>query len=267
MSIWSNLLKPAHRMLSSLGYALVTKITAQTLGRKPSRTCQIPGLYEIVAERIEPSHRGFFVEVGAYDGERFSNTSWLADNGWRGVYVEPSPLFSRLCKLRHCLNNTTVMNVAAGESDSEGTLMQVGALSTMSTNTFEEYDRIPWARKQVKKHFQQQTTHIRTLDSILEEANCPVGFELLVVDVEGYEENVFRGFDLPRWQPQLVIVELCDIHPDFSGNAALTLSARRVRDSIQAAGYQEVYRDTINTIFQRQSVSSNIKIDSKKSVA
>ena len=73
---------------------------------------------------------------------------------------------------------------------------------------------------------------------------------MLVVDVEGFEESVFRGFDLGRWQPRLVIVELCDVHPDFADNTTLVESARRVRSTITAAGYVEVYRDQINTVFE-----------------
>ncbi len=253
MSPVVDILKPGTRMIGSLVDAFVSKLTAKTFGRKPSRTCQIPGLHEILSQRVDSLEQGFFVEVGAYDGERFSNTSWLADNGWRGVYVEPSATFSRLCRLRHCLNNAVVKNVAAGEGPAEGKLMQIGSLSTLSTDTFEEYERIPWAKQQIKKKLKSKTTRIQTLDSILEGTRCPEKFELLVVDVEGFEENVFRGFELQRWQPRLVIVELCDIHPDFSGNAKLVESARRVRELILAAGYEQVYCDEINTIFQRRA--------------
>jgi FkbM family methyltransferase len=35
---------------------------------------------------------GFFLDVGAYDGVRLSNTRALLDLGWGGVYVEPSPV-------------------------------------------------------------------------------------------------------------------------------------------------------------------------------
>lgn len=34
---------------------------------------------------------GRFLDIGAYDGIGFSNTRRLLENGWSGVYVEPSP--------------------------------------------------------------------------------------------------------------------------------------------------------------------------------
>ncbi|MCA9201574.1 MAG: FkbM family methyltransferase [Planctomycetales bacterium] len=251
MSEFSRVLKREGRKLVSLSQAVRTKCMAFLGKRGPSRTCQVPGLRHIVATHLATTATGTFVEVGAYDGERFSNTSWLADNGWRGVYVEPSSEFSRLCRLRHCLNRVQVINVAAGEADGHAMLKQIGSLSTLSDETFDEYQRIPWARGQIEKKLEHHGITIRRLDSILESLECSVGFELLVVDVEGFEESVFRGFDLERWQPRMLIVELCDVHEDFSANTELVQSAQRVRAHISNSGYTEVYRDAINTVFVR----------------
>lgn len=253
MSSFSQYVKLGLRSLSSIGCAVKGKYLAKSGQRKPSRTCQLPGLAQLIDSRISPSHAGVFVEVGAYDGERFSNTSWLADCGWQGYYIEPSRRFSRWCKLRHMFNRVTVVNLAAGESESQATLMQVGALSTISTETFDEYSRIGWAKKLVSNNCQHKSTKISTLDHILASRNIATGFEVLVVDVEGYEENVFMGFDIRRWRPKLMIVELCDIHPSFRENTILVESACRVRERIIAAGYHEIHRDEINTVFERNA--------------
>ncbi|MCB0334317.1 MAG: hypothetical protein KDD55_12500 [Bdellovibrionales bacterium] len=34
---------------------------------------------------------GWFVEFGAWDGQHLSNTRWLADNGWSGIFIEGDP--------------------------------------------------------------------------------------------------------------------------------------------------------------------------------
>lgn len=44
-------------------------------------------LQELFANR----NNGKFLDIGAYDGKTFSNTLKLAENGWTGVCVEPSP--------------------------------------------------------------------------------------------------------------------------------------------------------------------------------
>ncbi|XP_045617986.1 protein Star [Procambarus clarkii] len=47
---------------------------------------------ENVAKVLNGQREGFFVEAGALDGERGSNTLWLEqDLGWTGLLVEPNP--------------------------------------------------------------------------------------------------------------------------------------------------------------------------------
>ena len=43
---------------------------------------------------IKWQKRGFFVEAGANDGERASNTLWMEEKmGWTGLLIEPDPYF------------------------------------------------------------------------------------------------------------------------------------------------------------------------------
>jgi hypothetical protein len=91
---------------------------------------------------------------------------------------------------------------------------------------------------------------LRRLDGVLEEAGLLPGFELLVVDVDGWEEAVFAGIDLARWRPRFLLVELIEDSPHFAGQDTLIDAARRVRRHIERAGYGEIYRDDANTIFR-----------------
>jgi hypothetical protein len=70
------------------------------------------------------------------------------------------------------------------------------------------------------------------------------------VDVEGGETDVFAGFDLARWKPKLLIVELADVHPDFIPIDSIREPAARLRRQILNTGYTEVYADAINTVFR-----------------
>jgi hypothetical protein len=45
------------------------------------------------------------------------------------------------------------------------------------------------------------------LDSILEDHQVPAGFEFISIDIEGHEMEMFKGFILDRWRPQLVLLE------------------------------------------------------------
>ena len=53
------------------------------------------------------------------------------------------------------------------------------------------------------------------LDTLMEKIEVPKGFDVLVVDVEGKEPEVFETFELDEWKPKMLIVELEDEHHSF----------------------------------------------------
>lgn len=45
---------------------------------------------------IFPREQGFFIEMGAYDGQSFSNSLWLEKKyNWTGLLIEANPKLSR----------------------------------------------------------------------------------------------------------------------------------------------------------------------------
>jgi FkbM family methyltransferase len=215
---------------------------------RPPGNCQIPNLagkwQALFGRRIS----GYFVEVGAYDGENYSNTSCLADVGWSGLYIEAVAEFAERCRIRH-KNNADINVIAAAASDLEGSaeLFLGDTLTTLNQDRPNVYNGIGWASG--FHNGESETVRTATLDSLLEAHKVPARFDLLVIDVEGAEEKVLSGFDLLRWRPRVMIIELEDFHPDFEDHFEIVRSARRVREQILYAGYTEYYRDIINTIF------------------
>lgn len=58
---------------------------------------------------------GRFLDVGAFDGKTFSNTFALAELGWSGVCVEPSPpAFCALMRTHAGNDRVSLMNAAIG---------------------------------------------------------------------------------------------------------------------------------------------------------
>jgi FkbM family methyltransferase len=223
---------------------------------RPFADCQVRGLDAIYNAAFGHLRRGVFVEVGAYDGQFVSNTCFLADLGWRGVYVEPIPEFAAACVKRHQRNpDVTVVNSAVGKEPGTTELHLAGALSTGNENFFSAYRNISWA-KGLLSH-RKVTAPVVTLDGLLDEHKVPNGFELLVVDVEGGEPDVFANFDLARWKPKLLIVELEDRHPDFIEKESIREPIVELRKYILKAGYVEVYTDIVNTVFRALPEAAN----------
>lgn len=215
---------------------------------RPSGTCQIhvlPGLYEqLFGERTD----GSFVEVGAYDGETFSNTSCLADLGWRGLYLEPIRESFERCQERHRRNPAVqVMNYAIGVEAGSVRFWENGQFSTGSEDEVAVNLANRWLAGAGMMEI--EVPQIR-LDTALERAGMTPRFDLLVVDVDGMEEQVFAGFDLERWRPRHMIIELIETEPNFIGHESLIAASGRVRETIHRAGYEQLYRDSRNTLFR-----------------
>lgn len=209
-----------------------------------SQTCQIKNLGTIY-EEIFGRSTGSFVEVGAYDGESFSNVSCLADRGWRGLLVEPVPEFAAQARRRHASNPAvSVLECAVGRSQGSVVMTVAGALSTANPNMLETYHGIDWAKTSLTKTRSINVEQV-LLDSILDDFGRP---DVLVIDTEGYESEVMAGFTLKRWMPKVLIVELADYHPDFPKQRT---ESAAIRDRIITGGYGIAFKDEINTVFVR----------------
>ena len=142
---------------------------------------------------------GVFVEVGANEPVKGSQTYHLEQRGWNGILVEP--LAECVDELRRT-RAATVFAAAAGAPEDEGKdlpLLVAGGLSTLNSRIKEGV--VPTERRMVP---------IRTLNAMLREAGIE-RIDFLSIDVEGAEMAVLDGLDLARFAPKLVLLE-DDVH-------------------------------------------------------
>ena len=227
------------------------KIRAKLTGQAPvARSCQIPDIRSVLMRAGLKVNSGTFVEIGAYDGDTFSNTSFLADQGWRGLYVEPVPKYYRRACLRHYLNDVRIENVAIGRARGEIRFGVKGSVSRAlpANSTADENGATCDEDSTFKKTISVKTD---TLENVLSRNGIPHVFDLMVIDVEGFEDLVLSDLLASPWWPRALIVELVDncesddIAPDHAE------SHRLVRRAILEGGYEEFLNTGINTIFLR----------------
>lgn len=159
---------------------------------------------------------GYFVEVGANEPRERSQTWHLEQAGWTGVLIEPQPDLA--AKLRQD-RKAQVFAAACSAPDNDGRMLPLHVAGPLSS-----LDRAGMAPSAVPER--TIDVPIRTLDSILDEAGAPRGFDFLSIDVEGHEVDVLRGFDLSRWQPQLILLE--DHVADLSKHRYLRQAGYRI---------------------------------------
>lgn len=178
------------------------------------------GLDRAIARRL-PRRNGWFVEAGAYDGFRQSNTYYLARfRGWRGVLVEPIPHLADECRVRRPESQVFQCALGAPESSGESLLLRYAGLMSSVYGSFKgELDEEQRSKQgQILQGIPiQETTFsvpMRTLTEVLDESHTPPEFDLLSLDVEGYELEVLHGLDLEKYRPKTLCIEVRKKHFD-----------------------------------------------------
>jgi FkbM family methyltransferase len=230
--------------------ATITQLTTPSY-YPVEKTCQITNLNSIYEIFFGLREQGIFVEIGANDGVSCSNTWGLAVRGWRGYLVEPVPSFAKKCRFNHREHNlVSTHEIAIGLVDGVDTVLNIaGMLTTANEVLVDEYKTVSWSKGLLTSEKIQVKS--LTLDTFLRENEIKANFDLLVVDVEGYESQVFSGFSLEKWLPKMLIVELADTHPDLKSTR---ISDARLGLDLLSKGYLVVYKDWINTVFVREDV-------------
>lgn len=168
-------------------------------------------------ELINPRQNGYFVELGANDGVRQSNTFKLQRHfGWTGLLIEPSPRrFLECVSNRAFLNRPEVRCAACVPFDFKHRFVEIEDSDLMSVaKGLDVNDQQAVAHANEGRRFlvdpalrYSYGALARTLTSLLDEVEAPLSFDLLSLDVEGNELAVLKGLDFQKYKPQWILVE------------------------------------------------------------
>ena len=162
--------------------------------------------------------KGFFVDVGAFDGVHLSNTYSLELQGWTGICIEPNPKYFLLCEKAR--KNAICLNVACvgteGIDRVDFNIEDSGLYSGINIDRASEIEyfyKKGWGLD--FRGFREISVPAMTVDRILEKY-LPAGREIDVIsiDVEGTELDVLRGLDVDRYKPRILLVEATNDETD-----------------------------------------------------
>jgi FkbM family methyltransferase len=161
-------------------------------------------LWSLFKNQKEP---GFFVDIGALDGKRCSNTYSFELVGWKGVCAEAHPFYIDYLKKNR--PDSIIVHAAIAAKNKESVTFYTNYLGSLSTLD----KRLGgYFKKQYGKNFggfKPVQVPMRTVDSILEE-NEIESVDVVSIDVEGTELAVLRGFDLRKYKPRVLVIEAID---------------------------------------------------------
>lgn len=166
---------------------------------------------------IQPSKGGFFVELGANDGIRQSNTYKLQKHyGWTGLLIEPSPRRYVQCLQNRSFGIIPFVRCAAcvpsGYSDRFVEIEDSDLMSVAKGLNISDEQAIDHADSGIQylvdsSHRYSYGALAMTLTSLLDDISAPFAFDLLSLDVEGNELSVLHGFDFSRYSAKWILVE------------------------------------------------------------
>lgn len=179
-----------------------------------------------LVENLDPPLQGVFVDVGAGDGAHGSNTLYFESLGWRGVCIDADP--RNHGPLRHRRSTVDTCAIA----------------TTPGIRPFGMYAHKPsWSGlHQLGPDYQAILVECRRLDAVLRDWEIKQ-VDLLSIDVEGTELDVWNSFDHEQYRPSIVIIEFDDKLPDRSRDT--------IQDHIGRDAYSLIHETAANLILQR----------------
>lgn len=170
------------------------------------------------------SRHQIVVDVGARGRIRSNSYDLLTLLGWRGVLVEANPELRGSIEREFSGTNFTLVSCAVGLEEGIlpffiGDNEDVSSLLLESTSTWGSVQKVV-------------DVPVRPLASILAEQQVPQDFDVLSLDIEGLDVNVFDDLILnSQYRPRIVVIE-----------ASYNFKTRHLRDLDVSDKTQRTYR-------------------------
>ena len=167
---------------------------------------------------------GYYVDIGANEPIKESQTYHLEKLGWKGLLIEALPYYANL--LRKQRKGKVIQYAVSSPKNHNKKLKFIvaGGHSTLNEDLIALGD---FSNKTI-------TVLCRTIDSILEDNKVLANFDFISIDIEGHENEMFKGFSLKKWQPKLILLE------DHVIN-------HQKHNFMKANGYQVILRTGLNS--------------------
>lgn len=189
-----------------------------------------------IHKHLQLPDKGVFVDVGASNGVKHSNTLFFENRGWTGLCIDADPRhWNELKANRKC----TIECCAIAHTEGEAVLYQHKEMGSLSGLLIPDD---PYSIRRYRDNPTYRQIEIATyrLDTLLDK-HLITNIDLLSIDVEGSELDVWRSFNSEIYQPRAVIME-------FNGND----HRAKILDTMNRCDYQIVGQTKANIIFTRK---------------
>lgn len=180
--------------------------------------------------------KGIYIDVGCNHPIFNNSTHILYKNGWSGINIDLDFHFIDL--FNYFRPNDFNKQIACSDTEGEKELFFYHNKSALNTLSKEVH---AFRNAKIEKVKKIKTT---TLNHILESSKYKDNkINLLSIDVEGYEMNVLKGFDLEKYSPDIVVIEYVDLSmkkEEFYNNNITKVLDSEISTYMQSQNYSFV---------------------------
>ena len=157
------------------------------------------GLDMLADDFFKNKKNGIYIDVGSHQPFLNNNTYRLYKRGWTGINIDLD--FNTIDMFNFFRKKDVNIQTAISDKEEERDLFFFHNRSAINTLSFASGSN----SKEIKK------IKTRSLNDVIEDSvfkNKKIDF--VSIDVEGFELNVLKGFDLNKYRPDLIMIEFID---------------------------------------------------------
>jgi len=192
----------------------------------------------------DKNYKGFWVDIGAYDPTRFSNTRMFSERGWRGINVDA------MAEAIDLFNTTRKkdINVNVGIGQEKGEL-DYYMFASRDYNTFSKDFADDLMRndgfvlKDIKK------VPVITMEELLD-AYLPTGqhIDFITIDAEGLDLEILQSNNWNKYSADFILIEI------DAKCRNVDIPQSPVAEFLRTKGYEFVGQGLWTTLFRKMSV-------------
>lgn len=210
------------------------------------------GQDEFLSKLFKNKRNGVFLDIGAYDGVKFSNTYFLENSlGWKGICIEPNPkVFEELTKNRNCI----CLNHCISEEKGSFKFLSVSGYGQMLSGLLHFLDPKHLQRidESIKQHGGSKTVidlPSVPVKAILEDHDISK-IDYCNIDVEGGELSVLKSIDFSK-----VKIKVFTIENNYG--------SKDIHNFLKKVGYLKIGRVGADEVYELNSVRYDLLLQMK----
>jgi len=159
---------------------------------------------------------GNVLDLGANDGKTFSNSLKIIENGWNALLVEPTKIaFEKLSNLHSNRENVFCKNVAINTKNGIATMIvngshynnnDTGLLSMLISDYMDTTKKDSDIPRDVYNWNNYEYVEMLDFETLIKNSIFKT-FDLICIDIEGYDFDVLQQIDLKKFNTQMLIIE------------------------------------------------------------